>query len=233
MKQRIDFANAALSQLVWNSNKHCRSLAKPYGAKLERMKGEQIYKRCLKGINVYDAKTDTYKRKTFAGCEDRWNTDSNFRQRMMDQNGYDKSHMLKFDRWAKEPKAKPKPMSWKRRQERFGDQKWYLAQTQEGGQDTVPTAQYPEYLKEEAVIARAREKVKLIESKEWKQESKKEDSTSWNARYDAPSSSSTSWNQSSWQPRDWQEERYNHPRWHAPPGKKKKKLSGNVESGEI
>ena len=138
---------------------------------------------------------------------------------MMNQNGYDKSHMLKFDRWAKEPKAKPKPMSWKKRQERFGDQKWYLAQTQQGGQDTVPTAQYPEYLKEEAVAARAREKVKLIGSKE-KQESKKEDPTSWNTRYYTPSSSSTSWNQSSWQPRDWQEERNNRSKWPSAPWSK-------------
>ena len=139
---------------------------------------------------------------------------------MIDQNGYNKSHMQMFDRWAKEPKAQPKPMTMKERREKFGDHKWYLAQTQEGGQDTVPTAQYPEYLKEEAVIARAREKVKLIGSKECKQESKKEDSTSWNARYDAPSSSSTSWNQSSWQPRDWQEERNNRSKWPSAPWNK-------------
>ena len=146
------------------------------------------------------------KKGKYSGCEDRWNADLNFRQRMMNENGYTKAHMQKFDQWAKEPKAQPKPMSMKERQERFGDYKWYSAQVQEGGQDTVPTEQYPKYLKEEAIVAQSREKTKLTES-----------STSWNTQHEAPSSSSTSWNQNPWRQHDWQEEREDRSQWQSEP----------------
>ena len=95
----------------------------------------------------------------------------------------------------------------KERQEKFSDQKWSLVQTQDGGQDTVPTDQYPKILKEEALVAQAKEKTKLTESEEWKQESKKQDSTYWGTQHDTPGSSSTSWNQNPWRQHDWQEER--------------------------
>ena len=36
MAQRIDFANAALSELVWKANTQCRSLFKPYGPVAKR-----------------------------------------------------------------------------------------------------------------------------------------------------------------------------------------------------
>ena len=51
VKERIDFANAILSDLIWRANVHCRSLHKPYGEKAKKKKGLEIFKRCTqKGV---------------------------------------------------------------------------------------------------------------------------------------------------------------------------------------
>ena len=96
---------------------------------------------------------------------------------MIEQNKYDKNDMVCFDKKAKEPKAAPKPMSWKERFEKFGDQKWRLTQTPQGGHDTIPTALYPKYQKDNAIVAKAR--VKLTESTSWKESASWEGSYSW------------------------------------------------------
>ena len=103
-------------------------------------------------------------------------------------------------------------MSLKERQEKFGDQKWSLVQTQDGGRDTVPTDQYPKILKEEALVAQAKEKTKPTEPEE-SQESNKQDSTYWENQHDTPGSSSTNWNEDPWH--GWHETREDHQQWQA------------------
>ena len=154
------------------------------------------------------------KKVRYAGCEDRWQRDKNFRQRMIEESGYTKADMTLFDQWAKEPKAEPKPMSKKERQEKIGNQKWRLTQTQPGGSDTIPTALYAKYQKENAIHAKAR--VTLTESTSWKESTKQEDSGWWQApkeEKETPSSSSTHWNKSSWRPQDWQSHRRSQSKW--------------------
>ena len=47
-QERIDFANASLSELLWKANIHCRSLNKPFGDKLKKAKGMDIFNRSVK-----------------------------------------------------------------------------------------------------------------------------------------------------------------------------------------
>ena len=95
-------------------------------------------------------------------------------------------------------------MPWDQRQKQFGHQQWYLVQTQAGGSDTMPTNQYPQFLREEATIADARKKIR-----------ERDTSTSSNTQHHAPGSSSTSWNEP-WRHRDWQDEQ-NRSQWHEEP----------------
>ena len=133
----------------------------------------------------------------YAGCEARWEQYSAFKTRMREENGFSKADMRLFDQWAKAPEAPPQPMSHKQRVAKFGNQKWRLAQVQDGGHHTIPAELYPKYSKENASVAPSRQST-------WSQ---------------TPSSSSTGWNTSSWQASDWQSQQWreNQQKWPSAP----------------
>ena len=234
MAQRVDFANAELSKLIWKPNKQYRSLFKKYGEEALKEKGAQLFKRATKGYYVTDASTGKTTLKKFAGCEDRWNLDATFRARMINANGYDKNQMRLFDQWAAAPKQPPKKMEWKDRKAKFGEYGWRLTQTQAGGSDTIPTELYPKFQKDNAVAERAKQEVKLQESVEYQQE---QASSSWQTPSYSQAEQSTpvprasyssgvtwagaiypqGWNWNTWQQQDWQAERTARSKWPASP----------------
>ena len=227
-KERIDFANASLSELLWKSNVHCRSLRKHYGEKLKKAKGMEIFNRSVKkGVKtIVDGEKQT---KRWKSCEERWKTDTTFRRRMTEINGYSLDDMRQFDAWGNQPKKPEIKMSKQERQTRFKDSRWKLAQANLGGSDTLTTSLYPQQYREEATAKARSQKVVLKESAQWHEERKqppwrdsswketpwKESSwknegvwaEDWQAeepKY-TPSSSSTSWQQSS-KPPPWRKE---------------------------
>ena len=232
---RTDFANAALTDLILKANTNCRSLRKPYGPVAKYKKGLQIHDRCKRGITTYVKETGRHEKRSFAGCEDRWEQDVTFRKRMIDKNGFVKEDMKLFDEWATQPRPKPKPMPRKQREELYGDQKWKLAQKQDGGNDTVATALYPQYMKDNAAVSRPHKEVtcKEVTCKEvtWKEQPSQYDSSSWYGssswkasppwkdKQSMPSSSSTSWKQSSWQSRGWEDSGEKKSNWPSAPWK--------------
>ena len=220
-KERIDFANANLSELLWKSNVHCRSLYKPYGDKAKKQKGMGIYNRCVKkGVKTTtDGKTKTTR---WDSCEHRWRTDVVFNRRMREVNGFGLEDMKLFDSWGTQLKRPIQTMSRQERAKKFKDYRWKLAQKQDGGSDTVPTHLYPQDCRQSAPVEKTRQGITLKESAQWRESqgssSWKDSSSSWTRTgvwttssdvrvkqeqrveepQNNPSSSSTAWQQPPW-----------------------------------
>ena len=223
-RERIEFANAALSDLLWKSNVNCRSFIKPYGEKAKKKKGMQIYHRATKkGVKkTIGGKRETLKWK---GCEHRWRTDKTFMRRMKEINGFGIEDMQQFDAWGAQPPKPVQKMSKQERTKKYNQYQWRLAQRRPGGSDTVPTSAYPRQNRQEAQVEGRRPGVTLKESAQWR-ESKGSSSwkdSAWKGRdlwdtsakvkeeqseeepKQTTSSSSTTWQRTSWPRTNWAE----------------------------
>ena len=198
-KERIDFANARLSELLWKANIHCRSLNKPFGDKLKRAKGMDIFNRSVKkGVKtIVDGERQVKKWKS---CEERWKTDITFRRRMMETNGYSLNDIRQFDIWGNEPKRPAINMTRQERQAKFGKHsKWKLTQARAGGSDTLATSLYPPQFQQEATPATQPKKVVLKEWTSWQGERKQQ------PPWQEEKKQQQSWQESSWKDLPWQE----------------------------
>ena len=189
-KERIDFANAHLTELLWKSNVQCRSLNKPYGEKAKKLKGKEIFHRCVKkGVKKKNANGER-ERTWWKSCEHRWKTDKTFMRRMQEVNNYSIEDMREFDIAGNQPKKPIQKMSKQERTKKFNEYKWRLAQRGPGGSDTVPTDLYPRENRQAALVEGRRPRVTLKESAKWWEE---KGSSSWR---------DYSWKDNSWKGRD-------------------------------
>ena len=167
--------------------------------------------------------------KRWKSCEERWKTDTTFKRRMKEINGYSLDDMRQFDEWGNQPKKPIIKMSKQERQTKFQDSRWKLTQIKSGGSDTLQTSLYPQQYRKEATTKARTQEVMLKESTQWHEEQKqppwreshwketpwKESSwkyegvwaEDWQAEEpkNTPGSSSTSWQQSS-DPPPWRKE---------------------------